>query len=197
MALSIATDEAQTNRQMRAAEGTRQWQVMSIKSSDSPVRFGPDFCIQITRQRSRVNKALPKPFNHLRYIKFSRSASQLSAAPTSISTKQPNNNQIITIKMKCFAAATAFFAGAALAAPALETRQTAYVPCSGLYGTSQCCATDVLGVADLDCANPPTVPTDAASFTSICSEIGQRARCCVLPILGQDVLCQTPAGVTV
>ncbi|RWA09564.1 hypothetical protein EKO27_g5541 [Xylaria grammica] len=88
------------------------------------------------------------------------------------------------------------FAVAAIAAPApeLADRQT-YVPCSGLYGTSQCCATDVLGVADLDCANPPSVPTSADEFTSICSAIGQRARCCVLPVLGQDVLCQTPVGV--
>ena len=29
-----------------------------------------------------------------------------------------------------------------------------YVACSpGLYSTAQCCATDVLGVADLDCAS--------------------------------------------
>jgi len=48
----------------------------------------------------------------------------------------------------------ALFAGLVAAAPAadLEDRQ-AYIPCSGLYGTSQCCATDVLGVADLDCGN--------------------------------------------
>lgn len=44
-------------------------------------------------------------------------------------------------------------AGLALAAPSpMEKRQT-YTACSGLYGTSQCCATDVLGIADLDCAN--------------------------------------------
>ncbi|KAI1334945.1 Cerato-ulmin hydrophobin family [Xylariaceae sp. FL0016] len=91
----------------------------------------------------------------------------------------------------------AILASAAMAAPAneLDTRQT-YTACSGLYGTSQCCATDVLGVADLDCANPPTVPTSADNFSSICSAIGQRARCCVLPILEQGVLCETPTGVT-
>ncbi|KAI8962937.1 Cerato-ulmin hydrophobin family [Daldinia sp. FL1419] len=98
--------------------------------------------------------------------------------------------------MKFFVAAIAtIFAGVALAAPAVEERQT-YTPCTGLYGTAQCCATDVLGVADLDCANPPSVPTDASNFTDTCSAIGQRARCCVLPVLGQDVLCQTPTGVT-
>ncbi|KAK5635302.1 hypothetical protein RRF57_011014 [Xylaria bambusicola] len=86
------------------------------------------------------------------------------------------------------------FVTVAVAAPALEDRQ-AYVPCTGLYGTAQCCATDVLSVADLDCANPPSVPTDAGNFTAICSAIGQRARCCVLPILGQDILCQTPVAV--
>ncbi|KAI1383001.1 fungal hydrophobin [Hypoxylon trugodes] len=93
------------------------------------------------------------------------------------------------------AAATAIFAGVALAVPAaVEQRQT-YTPCSGLYGTAQCCATDVLGVADLDCANPPSTPTDADNFSSVCSAIGQRARCCVLPILEQGVLCETPTGV--
>ena len=44
------------------------------------------------------------------------------------------------------------FASLAVAVPAvIEQRQ--YVACSGLYSTAQCCATDVLGVADLDCAN--------------------------------------------
>ncbi|KAI0872199.1 Cerato-ulmin hydrophobin family [Hypoxylon argillaceum] len=93
--------------------------------------------------------------------------------------------------------ATTLFAAAALAAPApeVDSRQV-YTACSGLYGTAQCCATDVLGVADLDCANPPTVPISAADFSADCAAIGQRARCCVLPVLGQDVLCDTPAGVT-
>lgn len=84
--------------------------------------------------------------------------------------------------MRFTIAITALFAGVALSAP-LEERQAVYVPCSGLYGTSQCCATDVLGVADLDCGNPPEAPTSADEFSSICSAIGQRARCCVLPIV--------------
>ncbi|KAI0802144.1 Cerato-ulmin hydrophobin family [Xylaria sp. FL0064] len=90
----------------------------------------------------------------------------------------------------------ALFAAAAVAVPAANLADRGdYVPCSGLYSTAQCCATDVLGVADLDCANPPSVPTDAINFSAVCSAIGQRARCCVLPVLGQDVLCQTPVGV--
>ncbi|KAI1370632.1 Cerato-ulmin hydrophobin family [Hypoxylon crocopeplum] len=98
--------------------------------------------------------------------------------------------------MKFITAALAtIFTGVALAAPTVEERQT-YIPCSGLYGTAQCCATDVLGVADLDCADPSATPTDATDFSAVCSAIGQRARCCVLPILEQGILCDTPTGVT-
>ncbi|KAI0434891.1 hydrophobin-like protein [Xylaria sp. FL1042] len=70
-----------------------------------------------------------------------------------------------------------------------------YVACpSGLYSVPQCCATDVLGVADLNCGSPSSVPYSASNFRDICANGGQRARCCVLPILGQSVLCETPAG---
>jgi len=91
---------------------------------------------------------------------------------------------------------TLFASAAVVAVPTTVSARQAYVACSGLYGTAQCCATDVLGVADLDCANPLSVPTSAGDFTAVCSAIGQRARCCVLPVLGQDLLCNTPAGVT-
>ncbi|KXJ91704.1 fungal hydrophobin-domain-containing protein [Microdochium bolleyi] len=90
------------------------------------------------------------------------------------------------------AAATVF---AAPAVDVVESRQTPYVPCSGLYISPLCCATDVLGVADLDCASPSRVVTDPADFQAACATGGQRARCCFLPLLGQGVLCQTPAGV--
>ncbi|TGJ87449.1 hypothetical protein E0Z10_g1295 [Xylaria hypoxylon] len=71
-----------------------------------------------------------------------------------------------------------------------------YFACpSGLYSVEQCCATDILGVADLDCHSPSAVPSSAANFQAICAAGGQRARCCVIPILGQAVLCETPAGV--
>lgn len=39
-----------------------------------------------------------------------------------------------------------------MASPALVSRQDAAL-CSGTYGNAQCCATDVLGVADLNCAD--------------------------------------------
>ncbi|KAK3323064.1 fungal hydrophobin [Apodospora peruviana] len=94
------------------------------------------------------------------------------------------------------AAVLAPFAMALPAAQQVEERQVPYVPCSGLYGTAQCCATDVLGVADLDCGNPSAAPTTADNFSAVCAAIGQRARCCVLPLLDQGILCNTPAGVT-
>lgn len=47
--------------------------------------------------------------------------------------------------------AALFLATAALAAPSGIDERQAYVPCSGLYGSAQCCATDVLGLANLDC----------------------------------------------
>ncbi|KAM0286457.1 hypothetical protein ACHAQH_000883 [Verticillium albo-atrum] len=96
--------------------------------------------------------------------------------------------------MQFLAVTTALFASLALAAPAAEQRQV-YIPCSGLYGAAQCCATDVLGVANLDCGQPPDVPTNASEFQATCATIGQRARCCVLPILDQGILCNNPAGV--
>ena len=45
------------------------------------------------------------------------------------------------------------FAATSLAAavPAMEARQS--FVCLGTYGNAQCCATDVLGLADLNCVN--------------------------------------------
>ena len=84
--------------------------------------------------------------------------------------------------MKCFAIAAALFAGAAFAAPTLlDERQTN--PCLGTNPTPQCCATDVLGVADLDCQTPNGPFATAADFTATCAAGGQRARCCTLPIV--------------
>jgi hypothetical protein len=91
-------------------------------------------------------------------------------------------------------------AGAAVAIPANIARQVAPL-CSGLTGSAQCCATDVLGLADLNCDNrespcticskaksltrytAPTVPTTTEEFVNSCSAIGQQARCCAIPIV--------------
>ncbi|KAI1203447.1 hydrophobin-like protein [Nemania serpens] len=70
-----------------------------------------------------------------------------------------------------------------------------YIACTNLlYSSPQCCATDVLGIADLDCHSPSAVPFSVSNFRDICANGGQRARCCILPVLGQAVLCQTPPG---
>ncbi|KAL7935486.1 fungal hydrophobin domain-containing protein [Trichoderma chlorosporum] len=96
--------------------------------------------------------------------------------------------------MKSFVVATLFIAGV-LAAPSPNVKAVRSPLCSGLDSTPQCCATDVLGVADLDCQNPTGVVTDAQSFQAACAAVGQRARCCAIPIAGQDLLCETPVGI--
>ncbi|CAJ2504491.1 Uu.00g118850.m01.CDS01 [Anthostomella pinea] len=87
------------------------------------------------------------------------------------------------------------FATSAIAVPTYPGEAGSYDACpDGLYSNAQCCATDVLGVADLNCNSPSAVPTSASSFENICATGGDRARCCVLPVLGLGVLCQTPVG---
>ncbi|KAH8169255.1 fungal hydrophobin domain-containing protein [Sarocladium implicatum] len=68
-----------------------------------------------------------------------------------------------------------------------------YEPCtSTLYSNPQCCATDVLGVIGLNCANPSEAPASKDAFVADCATVGQQALCCVLPVANQDVLCQPP-----
>ncbi|KAF2023921.1 hypothetical protein EK21DRAFT_79828 [Setomelanomma holmii] len=76
------------------------------------------------------------------------------------------------------------FAVAAFAAP-LEERQAGL--CSS--GSPLCCATDVLNVADLNCAAPPVTPTTINDFIATCANQGQQAKCCLLPILDQALIC--------
>ncbi|OAL01183.1 hypothetical protein IQ06DRAFT_347244 [Phaeosphaeriaceae sp. SRC1lsM3a] len=76
------------------------------------------------------------------------------------------------------------FAVAAFAAP-LEERQVGL--CSS--GNPVCCATDVLNLANLDCAPPAVTPTSINAFIDTCAEGGQQAKCCLIPILGQALLC--------
>ncbi|KIX96808.1 uncharacterized protein Z520_07528 [Fonsecaea multimorphosa CBS 102226] len=88
------------------------------------------------------------------------------------------------------AGATTAMASAIPGKSALVDRQVTL--CSGADSSAVCCATDVLGVADLNCAPPPTTPTSIDDFTSICASIGQQARCCLLPILEQGLICTSP-----
>ncbi|KAI0487316.1 hydrophobin-like protein [Xylaria cf. heliscus] len=94
-----------------------------------------------------------------------------------------------------FVAIFGLLAAAVSAAPTDNTGSP-YVACGGqgLYSVPQCCATDVLGVADLNCHSPSAYPFSVSNFRDICANGGQRARCCVAPILGQALLCQTPTG---
>ncbi|KAG9233865.1 Bhp2, hydrophobin class II [Amylocarpus encephaloides] len=59
-------------------------------------------------------------------------------------------------------------------------------------GTPQCCDVNVLGVADLNCETPPTLPTTIPDFNDICAGIGKINMCCLLPILDQALLCASP-----
>ncbi|KAF2155414.1 hypothetical protein K461DRAFT_292279 [Myriangium duriaei CBS 260.36] len=64
--------------------------------------------------------------------------------------------------------------------------------CTGTYKSQQCCATDVVGAAGLNCFDPRYPPKNKADFIKECAEVGQQARCCAIPILGQGVLCESP-----
>lgn len=99
---------------------------------------------------------------YLTYNLHSRQLDSLPSNPNSIFRNNTNSTNLISsIKMQLTIAA--FVAVLAhlqttLALPAsmsgtVEDRQAPYIPCSGLYGTTQCCATDVLGLVDLDCGN--------------------------------------------
>ncbi|OAP61268.1 hypothetical protein AYL99_03469 [Fonsecaea erecta] len=94
----------------------------------------------------------------------------------------------VAIALTC--AATTAVASAIPGKSTLMERQVTL--CSGADSSAVCCATDVLGVADLDCAPPPSTPTSTDDFTSICASIGQQARCCLLPILEQGLICTSP-----
>lgn len=67
---------------------------------------------------------------------------------------------------------TALFASSMVTAlPAeLSARQTTI--CSGTYSNAQCCATDVLGLADLNCANRKsrTRKTQLLSVSSVLND---------------------------
>ncbi|KDR66706.1 hypothetical protein GALMADRAFT_37265, partial [Galerina marginata CBS 339.88] len=71
----------------------------------------------------------------------------------------------------------------AVAGPTLENRQSRL--CSSSTAPNPvCCATSILGAADLDCASPPNpLPTDIPGFNNVCAAAGQRARCCLLVVV--------------
>ncbi|PSN61481.1 hypothetical protein BS50DRAFT_578479 [Corynespora cassiicola Philippines] len=82
---------------------------------------------------------------------------------------------------------TTFLLVAAVGASPLAVTERQAPLCTS--GTAQCCATDVLNLAILDCAPPPTTPQSTNEFIDTCSAEGQQAKCCLLPILGQALIC--------
>ncbi|KAM0804283.1 fungal hydrophobin-domain-containing protein [Usnea florida] len=80
------------------------------------------------------------------------------------------------------------------ATPALtgDAKRNNPVLCSGADSSPNCCAVNVLGVVDLQCANPPYQPTSIDNFKQICAAIGQEAQCCTLDAAGQALLCENP-----
>ncbi|GFP59946.1 hypothetical protein ACSS6W_005182 [Trichoderma asperelloides] len=63
-----------------------------------------------------------------------------------------------------------------------------------LYTNPQCCSVGVLGVADLDCMTPSSVPVNGADFQRICAAAGSKAQCCAVPVAGSALLCEDVVG---
>ncbi|KAK1252583.1 hypothetical protein MKX08_003770 [Trichoderma sp. CBMAI-0020] len=83
---------------------------------------------------------------------------------------------------------------ALFATGALATAIFDFCP-DGLYSSPQCCATNILGVAALDCHTPGVNPISGPIFQAACAaEGGKQPLCCVVPIAGQNLLCIDPVG---
>ncbi|KAL7947732.1 hydrophobin [Trichoderma barbatum] len=92
--------------------------------------------------------------------------------------------------MKFFAVA-ALFAASALAAPAGEEG------CPGglTHGIALCCATNVLGLATLDCGRPTSPVRTPEAFQAHCASKGKQAICCSVPVASLGLLCEKPSGI--
>ncbi|EHK42978.1 uncharacterized protein TrAtP1_001867 [Trichoderma atroviride] len=66
---------------------------------------------------------------------------------------------------------------------------------NGLYSNPQCCGANVLGVAALDCHTPRVDVLTGPIFQAVCAaEGGKQPLCCVVPVAGQDLLCEEAQG---
>ncbi|CRK33096.1 Hydrophobin-1 like protein [Verticillium longisporum] len=93
-----------------------------------------------------------------------------------------------------FTIVAALFASVAMAAPATLAARATVCPTGLLNASPQCCATDVLGVASLDCSVPSRTPSDGSDLKSICAAVGKSALCCSVPVAGQSLLCVPVIG---
>ncbi|KAF1353240.1 fungal hydrophobin-domain-containing protein [Delphinella strobiligena] len=89
-------------------------------------------------------------------------------------------------------------AALAAASPAPDQRRTANLigrssDLCGPLDTPMCCETDILGVADLNCASIDSSIKSTSEFESTCADKGKSAECCVTSLLGDTgLLCSSP-----
>ncbi|CZT23266.1 uncharacterized protein RCC_08977 [Ramularia collo-cygni] len=62
--------------------------------------------------------------------------------------------------------------------------------CPGLLQTPQCCQTDILDLASLTCEPLRADVSSRDTFKAECAKTGATANCCLLPVLGQALVCQ-------
>ncbi|KAG5950979.1 hypothetical protein E4U53_004068 [Claviceps sorghi] len=87
--------------------------------------------------------------------------------------------------MQSFIVSIMAIASVAFAAPSDINARTHPACPNTLYSVPQCCSTNVLNVAALDCKNPK----DLWNFKESCADIGSKALCCSIPLAELGVLC--------
>ncbi|KAM3526806.1 hypothetical protein MY4038_006673 [Beauveria bassiana] len=98
--------------------------------------------------------------------------------------------------MKFFAIAALFAGALAMPTTEIDARTNSSLCPNGLYSNPVCADVDVLGILCLNVATPSETPRDGKHFQEICAKIGKQARCAVLPVAVQAVLCNKPVGVS-
>ncbi|KAL7916217.1 hydrophobin [Trichoderma velutinum] len=89
-----------------------------------------------------------------------------------------------------------FFATAALFVASAMASPMGNEGCPGglTHTIPLCCATNVLGVATLDCSTPTVPLPNVGTFQSHCASKGKQPVCCTLPAAGLGLLCEKPTG---
>ncbi|KAL9529502.1 Cryparin [Sphaerulina musiva] len=82
------------------------------------------------------------------------------------------------------------FAAMAAAIPAMIQERAPGSVCPAL-DTPLCCQADVDGVADVTC-EAPSDSSSVQAFKNSCASSGTTAKCCVLPLAGDALLCSSP-----